>query len=207
MDKNSSCKEKPKKNACLGPAPSRKTVTSKLTNKSSHPPRRTSVSALKTDANDRSNVSSPEARQDRNSTGKQKVLKKIPKEKMPLEDGRKIEKKPVSHASPVKKAQLLSVYEFDESPEESGSELKEMKKKKTKNRREWHGHDSSSAEPSFPPAVSHSSQSHQAPQDYIRNTIQLPQMNHSAEELIIDPFNEGFAIVSFVTKEDLDVSV
>lgn len=39
--------------------------------------------------------------------------------------------------------------------------------------------------------------------DYIRNTISLPQMNNVAEELLID----GFALVSFLTKEDLDVSL
>ena len=39
--------------------------------------------------------------------------------------------------------------------------------------------------------------------EYIRNTISLPAMNNTAEELIID----GFAIVSFLTKEDLDVSL
>ena len=38
--------------------------------------------------------------------------------------------------------------------------------------------------------------------DFIRNTITLPQMNNVAEELLID----GFALVSFLTKEDLDVS-
>lgn len=45
------------------------------------------------------------------------------------------------------------------------------------------------------------------PQDYTRNRIKLPPMNHSAEELVIDLSTEGFAIVSFVTKEDLDVGI
>ncbi|GAU92411.1 hypothetical protein RvY_04494 [Ramazzottius varieornatus] len=40
-------------------------------------------------------------------------------------------------------------------------------------------------------------------QEYIRNTISLPAMNNTAEELLID----GFAIVSFLTKEDLDTFV
>ncbi|XP_055349895.1 nascent polypeptide-associated complex subunit alpha, muscle-specific form-like [Paramacrobiotus metropolitanus] len=66
------------------------------------------------------------------------------------------------------------------------------------------GQDGSSANKLDAGAAAAASAEPAAPRDFTRRKFSRPRMNHQAEELLIDPLHNGFAIVSFVTKEDLD---